>query len=536
MTGIAFVNKRVTLFPDQESVYQATLTMSDTNLRALRAAAPIFPYGAACAPIISHDKCIGVITLDCFHPDKSFKPEDLQLLEAISHQAAVALEKANLYREKENSVMLLEALNEQMKRQNQLLNRSLEIHQHLAELVLLGEGIPSLLQYIHKLMQKPVLLLDQMGELLAVPATLTEPIDQAVLDDLYKHVPLAKSSKKLHGCIMFPIGAKPNFLGYLVLLTSDSLDEVDMAALEHACTVLSFELLKEQAIFETEQNLKGAFLEELFTGNISSTLIEQAKLLQIDPNRFYQVLTINFEHALPDKSDARNRLLDVRRNLSQIATEYFLQQYPNGLIAARHDHLVVLLSYANGTSLKETQRSIQERCEKFAAYIQSKKWGLRVSIGAGGVKRGIEDVYKSAEEAVKCLQFMKTYQTERSYLCYADLGMKRLLLQISPEELVAYALDILGPLLGNEKYKKREFLHTLTTFLDHSQKMKETAEALNIHLNTLIYRIKRIEEILGLSLDNRDHFLDLALAIQITQLLPEQLEAALAQRKGEKMR
>ena len=533
MTGIAFSRKKLTLFPDRESVYQATLTMSDANLQNLRAAAPIFPYSAACAPIITNDECIGVITLDCFHPDKSFKPEDLQLLEAISHQAAVALEKANLYREKEDSILLLEEMNQQMKRQNELLNRSLEIHQHLAGLVLLGEGIPSLLNYIHKLMNKPVLLLDQMGELLAVPATLTETLEPELLEELQKHLPLLDSGKTRNAAIIFPIGAKPNFLGYLVLLSSDPPDEVDMAALEHACTVLSFELLKEQAVFETEQNLKGQFIEELFTGNISVTLIEQAKLLHIDTKRYFQVLTIKFENELPDQLDARSRLLLGRRNITQIATDCFLQKYPIGVIAARQDHLVVLLSYANGTSLKETQRYLKERCETFAARIETKAWGVRVAVGVGSVKQGIEEVYKSAEEAAKCLQFMKTYRTELSYLCYSDLGARRLLLQHSTEELTSYVLDILGPLLVNEKYKKREFLHTLTSFLDHNQKMKETAEALNIHLNTLIYRIKRIEEILGLSFGNREQFMDLALAIQIYQLLPEQVQDSLEQRKGE---
>lgn len=42
-----------------------------------------------------------MITLDCFHSENHFNQEGINLLEAISHQTAVALEKANLYQEKE---------------------------------------------------------------------------------------------------------------------------------------------------------------------------------------------------------------------------------------------------------------------------------------------------------------------------------------------------------------------------------------------------------------------------------------------------
>ncbi|MED4586559.1 helix-turn-helix domain-containing protein [Brevibacillus choshinensis] len=537
MTGITFLQKKCTHFPDRESVYQATRTMSTPNQERLRAADPIFPYSAAGAPIMSNGECIGVITLDCFRPDASFKPEDIQLLEAISHQAAIALEKANLYRDKENSVQLLETMNTQMKQQNQLLNRSLEIHQSLAELVLHGEGVHSILRYVHQLMDKPIVLMDQMGEILSSSPVLSDIQSGGKLDDMQQVIqstlthaaayPLFGTRKTPNGFMMFPIGAKPNFLGYLALLTDEPLDEVDMAALEHVCTVISFELVKEQAVFETEQNLRGQFIEQLFTGHISTRLIEQARHLQMDPNRSYQVLTINFENDLRDSPDFYNRLLAARRNLIQIASDCFLHAYPLGMIVAKQDHLVVLLSYASNLVWKDIQRSLKEHCQKFTASIQGKKWGLKASIGIGGVKSGLKDVYKSSEEAMRCLTFLKNYKMEQAYLSYAELGGKRLLLQNATEDLLDYVFEILGPLLRYEKSRKREFLQTLTTYLDHSLKMKETAGSLNIHLNSLIYRIKRIEEILEISFTNQKQFLDVSLAIQIYQLMENEIEERL---------
>ncbi|GED70505.1 hypothetical protein BRE01_42070 [Brevibacillus reuszeri] len=541
MTGITYLNKKCTLFPDRQSVYEATRTMSETNQAKLQAADPIFPYSAACAPILTNGVCIGVITLDCFHPDKSFQPDDLQLLEAISHQAAVALEKANLYRAQEISISLLEEMNVQMNRQNQSLNRSLEIHRHLADLVLHGEGVNAILAYIQQLMGTPILLLDQMGALIASSTGPLATAEEEKLTSIRNVIhslplgsttrPLAEVSATANGFSLLPIGAKANLLGYLALLTSDPIDEIDKAALEHASTVISFELAKEQAIFETQQNLKGHFIEELFTGKINHQLIDQAKHLQLDAHRSYQVLTIKLEGTHHESFDLYKRILAVRRNLTQVATELFLQRYPHGMIVTKNDHLVILLSYGQSFSVLETQRFLKDQCLLFGEYLQKQKWGLKAAIGIGSVKRGLHEVYKSSEEAAKCLQFLKTYQTDLQFVSYTELGGKRLLLQNSADDLIAYVFDVLGPLLAYEKARKREFLLTLTTYLDNSLKMKETAQSLNIHLNTLIYRIKRTEEILGFSLTNHKHFMDVCMAIHVYQLLGQQIEQRLTIRR-----
>ncbi|WP_411501494.1 helix-turn-helix domain-containing protein [Brevibacillus centrosporus] len=539
MTGITFLRKTCTHFPDRDSVQRAASTMSTSNQQRLREADPIFPTSAASAPIMSNGECIGVITLDCFRPDASFKPEDLQLLEAISHQAAIALEKANLYRDKEKSVELLETLNTQMKKQNHLLNRSLEIHQSLAALVLQGEGVSAILDHVNHLMEQPIILLDQMGEILSSAPAFTELGYQAKtkLETIQHSIPSALTHgaayppfgtrKTPNGCMVFPIGAKPNFLGYLALLSEKPLDEVNMAALEHVCTVISFELVKEQAVFETEQNLRGQFIEQLFTGHISSRLIEQAKHLHMDPHRSYQVLTINFENDRRKSTDFYDRLLAARRNLIQIATDSFLKTHPLGMIVAKQEQLVVLLSFASNQSWKDIRSAIEDQCQRFAAAIYIKNWGLKASIGIGGIKKGLKDVYKSSEESIRCVSFLKNYKMEQPYLSYPELGSKRLLLQNDTEDLLDYVLENLGPLLRYEKSRKREFLHTLTSFLDHSLKMKETASALNIHLNTLIYRVKRMEEILGISLANQRQFLDISIAIEIYQLLETEIEERL---------
>jgi DNA-binding PucR family transcriptional regulator len=94
----------------------------------------------------------------------------------------------------------------------------------------------------------------------------------------------------------------------------------------------------------------------------------------------------------------------------------------------------------------------------------------------------------------------------------------------SEEELIDFVYEVLGPLINYEKKHAKEFLHTLYVYLSHNQKMKETAEAFHIHLNTLAYRLKRIEEIIGIDLSQSRHALDVFLAVSLYELLEAKIK------------
>ena len=52
-----------------------------------------------------------------------------------------------------------------------------------------------------------------------------------------------------------------------------------------------------------------------------------------------------------------------------------------------------------------------------------------------------------------------------------------------------------------------EFLPTLKSYIFNLKNTKETASELYIHRNTLLYRINKIEELFGITLDSAEDFL-----------------------------
>jgi purine catabolism regulator len=107
---------------------------------------------------------------------------------------------------------------------------------------------------------------------------------------------------------------------------------------------------------------------------------------------------------------------------------------------------------------------------------------------------------------------------EQKPLYYSDLSVYRLLFQLehSPE-LIAFQEETFGPLLAFEG--GNELIHTLETYFEHNGNLSQTAEALFIHRNTLIYRMERIAAITNLELDKPDNRLALQLALRIYRML-----------------
>ncbi|MFC9326136.1 PucR family transcriptional regulator [Kitasatospora sp. NPDC057015] len=88
-----------------------------------------------------------------------------------------------------------------------------------------------------------------------------------------------------------------------------------------------------------------------------------------------------------------------------------------------------------------------------------------------------------------------------------------LLRGIPPEVTAAFHTRLLAPLAAHDRENAVSLLGTLTVFLDHDGSWARTAESLHIHVNTVHYRIRRIEELTGRNLARLQDRLDLRAAL-----------------------
>jgi purine catabolism regulator len=103
---------------------------------------------------------------------------------------------------------------------------------------------------------------------------------------------------------------------------------------------------------------------------------------------------------------------------------------------------------------------------------------------------------------------------------FDQLGLLRLLVPLADgSELAAFVEDELGSLLTHDAARDSTLIATLEAILDCDGNKSAAAKLLFVHRRTLYYRIERIEQILGLSLDSSETRLRLNVAVHAWKLL-----------------
>ena len=94
-----------------------------------------------------------------------------------------------------------------------------------------------------------------------------------------------------------------------------------------------------------------------------------------------------------------------------------------------------------------------------------------------------------------------------------------LLYRDHPAQLQAFVDETLGPLLDSDSRSNSALMETLEGFFRYNGNLSETARAMHLHRNSLLYRLGRIEELLGRSLEDPELRLSLQIALKIRHLL-----------------
>jgi DNA-binding PucR family transcriptional regulator len=84
----------------------------------------------------------------------------------------------------------------------------------------------------------------------------------------------------------------------------------------------------------------------------------------------------------------------------------------------------------------------------------------------------------------------------------------------SPERLESFLVHTLGPLRAYDARHQSELVRTLGTFLDCAGSWNACAERMHVHVNTVRYRVKRVEELTGKDLSTMADRVDFFLALK----------------------
>jgi carbohydrate diacid regulator len=216
-------------------------------------------------------------------------------------------------------------------------------------------------------------------------------------------------------------------------------------------------------------------LEWLQAKEPSSDLLERARALTINLDLKRTAVIIQFGE----------RKFPLTRNSWSSILNSFSQNKNDVVTRSGNERIIVLMHCSEPAQLT----SLKSRLENFLQFINH-SFGISAFAGVGqcAPPSNLHLSYAQAERALKMAR--KT----RNIVFDEELTLDMITGELAPEVKAEYIQRTIGPLL-NEK----DLLDTLAELFKQNHSLKKTAQSLHIHINTLHYRLKKIDELTGLN-------------------------------------
>ncbi|GAA0928417.1 PucR family transcriptional regulator [Nonomuraea longicatena] len=180
--------------------------------------------------------------------------------------------------------------------------------------------------------------------------------------------------------------------------------------------------------------------------------------------------------------------------------------------SARDDGEAVALVPLAGNSAQELTDHVVSGARTLAAGLGDG----RITLGVSSVTTGPAALSSLIEEARHARTLAALDGARVSVITGEDVSSHRALLAAIPADLRrSFRSRLLGPLENYDAAHQTDLLETLQAFLEESGNWAATAERLHVHVNTLRYRLRRIEDLTGRSLTAWDERVDFLLALRM---------------------
>ena len=270
---------------------------------------------------------------------------------------------------------------------------------------------------------------------------------------------------------------------------------------DHVSTAAAQAYVQErERLSQSRQEAIRMLLTRVLLGELDQqTLIREGELLGYDFSRANTalLLAVNRGPRLP-KPQVDQVLADAQREFAHSVPHVLTALLPTGL-------LIVV----PGDSTDEIELMVQHALPHhlMAPYV---------SISVGTPRVGAAGLVASYDEARRAMalgaiaspnQRVQRYQEVRFFDLFKD-----------DRTIGVFVTEVLGPLLNLKDDRSTKLLDTLTAYFSADLSRKRAAHLLGVHLNTLAYRIRLIEKLLGGSLASAEFIFRIHLALKLMPL------------------
>ncbi|HET6257378.1 MAG TPA: helix-turn-helix domain-containing protein [Pseudonocardia sp.] len=460
---------------------------------------------------------------------REFEPPEVELIELLAGQAALALETSRLRTAQQDVIGELSGANDELRRGRAVLDWAEQQHRELMQLVLDDVGLAGLVASLAGTLAASVTVEDADGRVLArapddgyrppptAAARRRSPAREALeaLTRRYEVVQIpvlapggpvvrgAPAPTRREMAWVAPVVLGQELVGRLWVTAPPAVPApVQLRVIERFALVVALELLKARHLVAAEGRLSGDLIADLLRPDGPGrphAVLDRAAALGHDLARPHVVAVLTLDGPIPPAV----RLPELVRAAAG----------PDArpLVGSYEDDWVVLLP------AEPDPGDVLRRVHAHTAHAAGS--GCVVTLAAGPTACAPEDFAAAYGVARGAVQLRRATRPG-GLVDVRQLGLSALLLETgAPDALRRFAQTLLRPLAAHDAQRGGDLVATLRAWLGSGCSTVATAEALTVHPNTVGYRLGRIEALTGRSLRGVDTRLELQLALTVRDIV-----------------
>jgi purine catabolism regulator len=350
----------------------------------------------------------------------------------------------------------------------------------------------------------------EVERLRARPAPVSAAIQGSTLTDVDQAEPAGRaghrngspgqsgqSGQHEDAVVLQSIGADRRARGYLAVGTEGRLTATERYVLNAAVALLTLTLERSRGLRRAEERMTSALLRLILDGRPGIAREVAGGLFGGLPAEPVRVLVAEGgeETGGAAEEGAKAPLDQLIDRAEQVAAGG-----GERALAAQLDEQTVLLVTDGG--------AVQRACVDAVEALEG------VALGVSG-PGAIDDAGEAAVQARRAMAVAR--RSGHRVVEHEDVGAGSLLPLLGEDAVLAYADALLRPLREHDASSRGDLVASLGAWLARHGQWDAAAADLGVHRHTLRYRMRRVEELLGRSLDDTDIRMELWLALRATE-------------------
>ncbi|MCH5675720.1 PucR family transcriptional regulator [Streptomyces gilvus] len=311
----------------------------------------------------------------------------------------------------------------------------------------------------------------------------------------------------------------------LAVGTASALGTAERYAVHSAIALLTLTTERSRSLRAAEQRIGVAVLRMLLAGEPDHARAVAGDLYGGLLDAPFRMIVAESAPAVRMSVDSHAHLETARTGTDAVGPDPLaaLAEAAESAAARAGEPLLVVPDGERLMVLAADEGAVLAACADFAAGLEAARTGaareqlggdegeLVVGVSAPVGPIAVAAAYKQAEQALSVAR-----RRGRVYVAHEQMASGSVLPLLADDAVKAFADGLLRPLYEHDATGRGDLVASLRAWLSRHGQWDAAAADLGVHRHTLRYRMRRVEEILGRSLDDPDVRMELWLALKAT--------------------